>query len=811
LNKLYEKSIKTLELPRILEMLASHAVCDEAKERALALLPSDDIDDVKQSMAETSAAVRLIGLKGSPPFSGVKDLGASVRRAERGGSLNMVELLQVAALLNAVRRVKAYSDDDSSIETVLDYRFSRLAPNKYLEDRITGAILSEEEVADSASPELYDLRRKIRLANSKVRETLQRIITSSAYSRFLQEALITQRSGRYVVPVKSEHKGDFPGLVHDVSSSGATFFVEPMQVVQLNNEIRELASKEEKEIERILAELSAEVADHADNIIDNYKILVELDFIFAKGKLAYAMRAAEPAIRETPGVRFRNARHPLLERATAVPITVSLGEDFDTLVVTGPNTGGKTVALKTIGLLTLMAMSGLHIPAEDGSYVSVFTGIYADIGDEQSIEQSLSTFSSHMTNIVAILGEAKEGTLILFDELGAGTDPIEGAALAVSIIEHARTAGAMITATTHYAELKEYALTTSGVENASCEFDVETLKPTYRLLIGIPGKSNAFAISKRLGLPEDIIEHARSRINSENRQFEDVVSTLEKERQAMEAERLQAEKLRREAQDTAARARKFKEDSEKERSRARERANAEARQIIESARAEVDKILEELTELRKRSSEESFASDLNRARSELRRKLNAADDKLKPSKPQVKARKPSRPIKQGDTVRLLNVGTNAAVLTPPDESGNLTVQAGIMKVTLNISEVELVETDQAGEAVKQYAASLRNRGVMPQSSARSSSGNAEGRVRTASTEVDLRGMATDEALIEMERFIDGAVLSKLNTLTIIHGKGTGALRAAVQQNLRNHPNVKSFRLGRYGEGEAGVTIVELAD
>lgn len=811
MNKLYEKSIRTLEFPRILEMLASHAVCDEAKERALALLPYDDIDDIKKSMAETSAAVKLIGMKGSPPFGGVKDLGDSISRAERGGSLNMTELLQVAALLNAVRRIKAYSDDDSNIETVLDYRFSRLMPNKYLEDRITGAILSEEEVADNASPELYDLRRKIRLANSKVRETLQRIITSSAYSKYLQEAIITQRSGRYVVPVKSEHKGDFPGLVHDVSSSGATFFVEPMQVVQLNNEIRELASKEEKEIERILAELSAEVADHAENILENYRILVDLDFIFAKAKLAYAMRAAEPDIRETPGIRFRNARHPLLDRASAVPITVSLGEDYDTLVITGPNTGGKTVALKTIGLLTLMAMSGLHIPAEDGSYASVFKGIYADIGDEQSIEQSLSTFSSHMKNIVAILGEAGDGTLVLFDELGAGTDPIEGAALAVSIIEHARAAGAMIAATTHYAELKEYALATQGVENASCEFDVETLKPTYRLLIGIPGRSNAFAISKRLGLPDEIIEHARGRINSEDLQFEDVVSRLEKERQAIEAERLQLEKHRREAEETLARTRKFREESERERGSARDRANAEARRIIESARAEVEKILEELTELQKRSSEESFASDLNRARSELRRRLNEADDRLKPAKPQAKARKPSRPIRQGDTVRLINVGTNASVISPPDENGSLTVQAGIMKVTLNITEVELIETDQAGAALRQYASSLRERGAPQQSSARRSPDNAGTRVRTASTEIDLRGMATDEALIEMERFIDGAVLSKLNTVTIIHGKGTGALRAAVQQNLRNHPNVKSFRLGRYGEGETGVTIVELAD
>ena len=612
MQTLYRKSIRTLELTAILDRLASHALCDDAKGAALSLFPSDDIDDVRRLISETSAAVRLIGLKGSPPFSGVKNPEGLVSRAERGGVLTMAQLLDISSLLRDVRRIRDYSSDDSNVQTVLDGRFGRLMPNKYLEERINSIIISEDEMADTASPALHDLRRKIRLANAKVRETLQRIISSPSYSKYLQESIITQRDGRYVVPVKSEHKGEFPGLVHDVSASGATFFIEPMQVVQLNNEIRELSAKEAKEVERILAELSSEVADHGENIIENHRVLVELDLIFAKAKLAYEMRAAEPDIRQKRGIYFRNARHPLLNPSTAVPITVKLGEDFDTLVITGPNTGGKTVALKTIGLLTLMAMCGLHIPTDDGSYVSVFSGVYADIGDEQSIEQSLSTFSSHMTNIVAMLKNARPNTLMLFDELGAGTDPVEGAALAISIIEYARSQGAIIAATTHYAELKEYAITNSGVENASCEFDVDTLKPTYRLLIGLPGKSNAFAISRRLGLPDYIIDNAKNMISGESKRFEDVVSILEKQRKALEEDKLQAARMRVEAQQDAQIARRLREEVEKERSKVREMANAEARRIIAAAREEADAVLGELNDLRRKSADEDFADQLNR-------------------------------------------------------------------------------------------------------------------------------------------------------------------------------------------------------
>ena len=806
---LYRKSIRTMELPTILERLSSLALCDAAKDAALSLFPADDIYDVRRLMAETTAAVRLIRLKGSPPFSSIKNPEGIAKRAERGGVLNMSELLLISALFRDVRRVKDYSEEDSEQITVLDDRFNRLFPNRYLEDRINSAILSEEEMADSASPALYDLRRKMRQANAKIRDTLQRITSSSAYSKYLQEAIITQRDGRYVVPVKSEHKGDIPGLVHDVSSSGATFFVEPMQVVQLNNEIREISAKEKAEVERILAEFSAEVAEQADSILENYRILAELDLIFAKGKLSYDMRASEPEIRDKRGIYFRNARHPLLNPSIAVPITVRLGEEFDTLIITGPNTGGKTVALKTIGLLTVMAMCGLHIPAEYGSYVSVFTGVYADIGDEQSIEQSLSTFSSHMTNIVSMLEKAHPNSLMLFDELGAGTDPIEGAALAVSLIEYTRPFGAVIAATTHYAELKEYAITTAGVENASCEFDVNTLKPTYRLLIGIPGKSNAFAISKRLGLSDEIIENAKSRIDSDSRRFEDVVSTLENQRRAMEEDRVETAKLRLEAEQATKQADSHLNEIEKERQKARERANADAQQIVNNVRAEVESVLEELSQLRKMSAEEDFTEKLNEARSELRRRLNAVGNELSPYKTKVRAARPARPIVAGDTVRMISIGTNAYVITPPDSSGNLTVQAGIMKVTLSADEVELVEKYHAENAAKQYRQSLKESGRIRKVTEETGSDGT--RVRSAVNELDIRGMTSDDAVLTMERFIDNAVMSRLSDLTIIHGKGTGALRAAVQRNLRSNRHVKSFRPGRYGEGETGVTIVKLAD
>ncbi|MDL2273778.1 endonuclease MutS2 [Oscillospiraceae bacterium OttesenSCG-928-G22] len=791
MTSLLEKSIHTLELPRILERLASYAISDEAKERLLALRPTDSEEEAERLVRETSAARKLLGLRGAPAFSGVKDIAPSLRRVDLGGVLNMRELLQIGALLHTTRRVKGFYDEEGNIETCIDHLFSELEPDRPLEERILTSILNEDEMADSASPELSDIRRHIARANSKIRDTLQSIITSRTYSTYLQDPIITQRGGRFVVPVKSEHKGAMKGLVHDVSSSGQTFFIEPMQVVELNNEIRELEVKEKKEIERILAEFSVVVSESITPLLRNYGILIELDCIFAKGRFADTLRASEPVINRTFEIELKRARHPLLDAATAVPITVRLGRGFDTLVVTGPNTGGKTVTLKTLGLFSLMAACGLHIPADDGSTLPVFRGVFADIGDEQSIEQSLSTFSSHMTNIVAILGEAGPSSLVLFDELGAGTDPVEGAALAVSVIEYVRKLGARVAATTHYAELKEYALLTPGVENASCEFDVDTLKPTYRLLIGIPGKSNAFAISGRLGLPEQIIENAENLIDSENRRFEDVLAALDAERRAMEEEREESARLRDEARTDARKAKLYREELELERQKAREKAESEASRIVENAREEVETILAEVRDLQKRAQSESVTEELNRARSEMRGRLNAADAALS-KKEKRKAEPPSRPLQAGDTVRLVKTGTLASVIKPPDAGGAMQLQAGILKVTARLDEVELVE-----EPKKKDNASGHRRV------------KAEVSAPSGRTELDLRGLMSDEAIMEAERFIDHALRSGVHTLTLIHGKGTGALRAAIQAWLKKQPQVRSFRLGTFGEGEAGVTVVEL--
>ena len=563
MTDLFEKSIRTLELPAVLEKLAAKAVSDAAKERCLRLTPATDTQEVLHLLDETDAAKERLGLHGSPSFSGVKDVSAALTRADHGGMLNTRELLDVAGVLTASRRVSEYDAQRQGEATVLDRLFSSLHTNRYLEDKIRSAILDEETIADTASSELADIRRKMRLAATKGRQILQRIISSPSYAKVLQEALITQRDGRFVVPVKAECKGSLPGLVHDISSSGATLFVEPMGVVQANNELKELEAREQKEIDRILRQLSAECAAQMENILWDYDILVQLDVIFARAQLSYQLNASRPEVRRRGGITLRRARHPLLDQAKAVPITVELGEQFDTLVITGPNTGGKTVTLKTIGLLSLMAQCGLHIPADGGSAVRVFHRVLADVGDEQSIEQSLSTFSAHMSNIVRILKEVDDHSLLLFDELGAGTDPVEGAALAIAIIQEARNQGALIAATTHYAELKTFAMTTAGVENASCEFDVQTLRPTYRLLIGIPGKSNAFAISRRLGLDESVIQAAQAQMDSDSVRFEDVLTQLEEKRQRLEKAQNEADRLWRQREEDARKARTFREQMEK--------------------------------------------------------------------------------------------------------------------------------------------------------------------------------------------------------------------------------------------------------
>ena len=793
MSELFEKSIRTLELPAVLEKLAAKAVSQAAKDRCLKLTPSTDAEEVLRLLDETDAAKERLGLHGSPSFSGVKDVSAALTRADHGGMLNTRELLDIAGVLTASRRVADYDAQRQGEETVLDRLFTSLHTNKYLEEQIRSAILDEETIADTASSELADIRRKMRLAASKGRQILQRIISSPSYAKVLQEALITQRDGRFVVPVKAECKGSMPGLVHDVSSSGATLFVEPMGVVQANNELKELEAREKKEIDRILRQLSAACAGSMENILWDYDILVHLDVIFARAQLSYQLNASRPEVRRRGGVALRRARHPLLDQAKAVPITVELGEQFDTLVITGPNTGGKTVTLKTIGLLCLMAQCGLHIPADSGSAVRVFHRVLADVGDEQSIEQSLSTFSAHMSNIVQILREVDDKSLLLFDELGAGTDPVEGAALAIAIIESARSQGALIAATTHYAELKTFAMTTAGVENASCEFDVQTLRPTHRLLIGIPGKSNAFAISRRLGLDESVIQAAQAQMDSDSVRFEDVLTQLEEKRQRLEKAQAEADRLWRQREEDARKARTFREQMEKAKENARTKGEAEAKRIVRQAQAQADEIFAQLDQLRRQQQKQLSFQELNDAKAAVRHSLNQAQDALHiHDQPQEPVYTPSRPIEVGDLVELPGVKMAASVLAVNND-GTLLLQAGKMKMTVKAQQARLPE----GQPKKKPAAPA-------------SGGSAKLNLQSrAASELDIRGYETLEAESVVENYIDSAVMAKLGTVTIIHGKGTGALRKAVHEMLKRNKAVKSFRLGRYGEGEAGVTVVEL--
>ncbi len=792
MSELFDKSIRTLELPAVLRMLADQTNSAEARERALAVVPLTDREDVSRLQDETDAARDMLGTKGSPAFSSIKPVAESLYRADHGGALNTRELMDIALVLRCARRVRDYFSDEGK-KGPLDYLFCALRGNRFLEERITGAILEEDVIADTASPELADIRRHKRVAATKGRQILQKIISSQSYSKVLQEAIITQRDGRFVVPVKAEFRGSLPGLVHDVSSSGATLFVEPMGVVQANNELKELEAKEKKEIERILRELSAMAADSHNDILSDYDILVRLDLIFARGQLSYRMDASRPEIRRDGGVYLRRARHPLLDSGKAVPIDVELGRGFDTLVITGPNTGGKTVSLKTLGLLTLMAQCGLHIPTGSGSVVSVFDRVLADIGDEQSIEQSLSTFSAHMVNIVRILEEADGHSLILFDELGAGTDPIEGAALAIAIIQHVRGQGARVAATTHYAELKTFAMTTAGVENASCEFDVETLRPTYKLLTGIPGKSNAFAISQRLGLDPAVIETARAQMDSESIRFEDVLTQLEEKRQRLEKDQSEAERLRVQREADAKRAREFREQMERAKENARTRGEAEARRIVREARAQADAVFEELDRLRRQQEKAAGWQNINDARAAIRGQLNQAEEQLHFQEEREPIPAPSRPIREGDLVELGGTRKQAVVTAVNGEK--LQLLAGNMKLTVKAGEVRLVEEAEVREkkeAKRQVQTNIRLAGA-----------------RAAVNELDIRGLMTDEADLAVDQFLDNAVMGKLNVVTIIHGKGTGALRKAVHQQLKRHPSVKGFRLGRYGEGEDGVTVVEL--
>lgn len=790
MSELYEKSLQKLELDQVLAMLADCAGSSNGKQACLQLRPETDLEAILAMLDETTAATELSIRKGYPGFSGVKDVDASLERADRGGSLLTKELLSIAGVLRCARTVKAYIAEDEA-PTALDSLFHMLTPNKYLEDKIFGAILSEEEIADNASPELAGIRKHIRIQSARIKESLQKVISSPAYAKFLQEPIITIRQGRYVVPVKSECKHEIPGLVHDVSGTGSTYFVEPMSAVNANNELRELELKEKKEIERILAELSADAAAHREAICDNFHILVRLDMIFAKAKLSDRMRACAPMMNDQGRVELRNARHPLIDPQKVVPISLRLGSDFDTMIITGPNTGGKTVTLKTIGLLTLMAECGLHIPAGDGSCLSTFDTVLADIGDEQSIAQSLSTFSSHMRTIVDIVAQCDNRTLVLFDELGAGTDPAEGAALAMALIEFCRKMGSRVVATTHYAELKLYAMRTEGVTNASCEFNVDTLQPTYKLLIGIPGKSNAFAISRKLGLSEDILKEASDLVGKNDRDFEDVLSQLEQQRQQMEAAHVEAERLRMETERIKLQSEEYNIQLQKERERAMEQARREAQRIIEDARYAANAAAEEIKALKKQLSEGTDTQGINQRQAELRRSLNEVESKIRAGQIQKHRPQPSRDILVGDTVELLKLGTKASVIAI-NKDGSYQLQAGILKMTARPDEVYLLEQENP----------YQQKGGRPAYSGR------EMKLTAMPTEVDLRGMDSVEAICVMERYLDEAMRANLRTVRIIHGKGTGTLRSAVQQSLKKNRFIKTYRLGVYGEGEDGVTIAE---
>lgn len=797
-----DRDLRALELDKILDLLAGETCCSDAAQMARSLRPQTELEAVRRLIDETDDACRLMAGFGSPSFGQLNNVTNSLRRAEAGACLTLGEFLHIAETLRVIRSLAEWRSHCEGIATSLDDRFSVLTPNKYLEERILTIVLNEEEVSDNASPTLADIRRKMRAASSRVREQLDKLVRSPAYQKALQDPIVTIRSGRFVVPVKAEHRGEVPGLVHDTSASGATVFVEPMGVVEANNDLKVLRSKEEAEIERILFQLSGEVGGFATAVIADYQILLELNVIFAKAKLAYRMKAMKPALSDDGHIVLHKARHPLIDPKKIVPVDVELGGTFDTLVITGPNTGGKTVTLKTLGLLTAMTMCGLLPPVSDGSQLSVFKRLLVDIGDEQSIEQSLSTFSAHMTNVIRILKETDNSTLVLLDELGAGTDPIEGAALAIAILERLRQQGARVGATTHYAELKAYAIHTFGVENASCEFDVASLRPTYRLLIGVPGRSNAFAITERLGMDADLVEQARSLVSGENQRLEDVVSQLDARRQELEGQLAQAESARVRAERAARQSEEKLEDIQTRREKEIEAGRQEARRIVEKARAEAQQLMDELDALRRQKEASDFAQKTQQAKSQLRSRLRRMDDALDP----VVERETGeyalpRELQVGDRVQLMDMGLQATVLKLPDHQDMVEVQAGAIRTRTPLKNLRLYESKRAEKKGRSVPVANGKRG--------GGTGLTSRMERSAQTDLDLRGMAVDESLLEIDRFLDNAVLCGLERVTIIHGKGTGTLRAAVHRHLKGHRQVKGFRLGAYGEGENGVTIVEL--
>ena len=789
------KVLRVLEYNKIIDRLTEKATSEQGKKLTAALKPMTDLDAITQAQTETADALGYLFRKGSTSFGSNKDLGACIKSLEVGSVLSIGELLRIAAFLENVNRIKAYGrkEREDAPTDSLDIYFDALEPLTPLSSEIRRCILSEEEIADDASPTLKHIRRSMTITNDKIHSQLTSMINGS-YRTYLQDAVVTMRDNRYCIPVKSEYKGQVPGMVHDQSSTGSTFFIEPAAVVNLNNELKELALKEQEEIEVILADLSARTAAYTETLTNNQKAMTTLDFIFAKAALAMEQNATMPVFNTEHQIRIRQGRHPLLDKKKVVPIDIRLGIDFDLLVITGPNTGGKTVSLKTVGLLTLMGQAGLHIPALDRSELSIFREVYADIGDEQSIEQSLSTFSSHMVNIVSILKDADTDSLCLFDELGAGTDPTEGAALATSVLDHLHKHGIRTMATTHYSELKVYALSTDFVENACCEFDVETLRPTYRLLIGIPGKSNAFAISSKLGLPDFIIEDAKKHITEDKESFEDLLTDLENSRLTIEKERLEIESYKQEIKSLKERLETKQEKIDQSRERILREANEEAREILQDAK----EIADETIRTFQKAGTSTSMKDLEKSRQKVRDKITEKNEKLslKANKPTHRLLKPNQ-IKLGDSVKVVSMGLKGTVSSLPDKSGKLFVQCGIIRSQVSLDDLVLLEeeTIHTGDRMKRTSA-----GKLKMSKSYS-----------VSTEINLLGKTVDEALSELDKYLDDAYLAHLPSVRIVHGKGTGALRSAVQNYLRKNKNVKSYRQGEFGEGDAGVTIAEFKD
>lgn len=793
------KHHRVLELDKVLGMLENYTVSEDAAKLVRETVPASSYGAAVRLTGYTADANMLSNRFGYPNLLKIKNCHHALKRANMGSALSLRELLDVLQVLRTIRNLSNWHSQTVGFHTSLDPLFESLFVQKSLEDRLAQSIISDEELDDNASAALSDIRRKIRTTGMKIRTQLDSMIKSPNIQKYLQDPIVTIRDGRFVVPVKAEHRSEVKGLVHDTSSSGATFFIEPMSVVEANNEIKVLESKEQQEIERIIAELSALVGDNCEAIAASYDAVVELDLYFAKSKLGDRMRASIPVFNDEGKTILKKARHPLIDATKVVPIDIAVGDSYDTLVITGPNTGGKTVAIKTLGLIVLMAMCGMMIPASDGSVVSVYQDVLSDIGDEQSIEQSLSTFSSHMVNIISIIDKASLGSLVLLDELGAGTDPVEGAALAVSIIEKLRAKGAKIAATTHYPEIKMFALDTPGVENASCEFDLESLRPTYRLLTGVPGRSNAFLISEKLGLPKEIIEGAKEHISQDNTRFEDIVTELEQARQSLEQEKRAASIARQETEAIKAQAIKQQKALETSMEKELEKAREQARDMIDEIRIRSQILFEELDAIKKEKDKENFVELLSNTRREYHTSLNEMEEL---SAPGIKTNNEHyvlpRPLQGGDIVFVRSMNKEAIVIkTPAAKATKVQIQAGIIKAAVSIGELVLVDKTKPSTAHAKTAKKVSFKGVTSKTQ------------RNAKTELDIRGYDSEQGVMELDAFIDNAVMSGINMIRIIHGKGTGVLRAAVAQRLKNHRHVASFRLGVYGEGESGVTIAEL--